>query len=74
MIIYFYFSLLINILVIFNCSETTINLAIEKALQTAKTQNITGKEITPFLLSAITEITAGRSLDTSLLFFFLFVL
>ena len=37
-----------------------INLAIEKAIQIAEEQGIKGKEITPFLLSKIEEITEGE--------------
>lgn len=49
-------------------SETEINVAIENALKTAKFNGVRGKEITPFLLSRISEITEGRSLQTSILF------
>ncbi len=39
---------------------------IEEALAAASQQNILGKAVTPFLLSRITEKTAGRSLQTNL--------
>ena len=39
---------------------------IEEALAAASQQNISGKAVTPFLLSRITEKTAGRSLQANL--------
>ena len=39
---------------------------IEEALAAASQQNILGKAVTPFLLSRITEKTAGRSLQANL--------
>ncbi|XP_037039125.1 pseudouridine-metabolizing bifunctional protein C1861.05 [Bradysia coprophila] len=47
-------------------NEDEINLAIKNALELAETNDIRGKEITPFLLSKIAEITKGRSLDTNI--------
>jgi len=43
-----------------------INGIIEKALANAKEQNISGKDTTPFLLSEITKITGGKSLEANL--------
>lgn len=43
-----------------------INSAIEKALQNAKEQGITGKMTTPFLLKEVTEITGGNSLSANI--------
>lgn len=43
-----------------------IDNAINKALEKAKNENITGKRITPFLLKEIVEITGGRSLDANI--------
>jgi pseudouridine-5'-phosphate glycosidase len=43
----------------------TINRAIEEALRRAEAKNITGKEITPFLLDAIKELTGGESLEAN---------
>ncbi len=43
-----------------------IQASITEALQQAKTKNITGKEVTPFLLSKIKDLTAGRSLDANI--------
>lgn len=40
--------------------------AIQKALQEAGENNIGGKEVTPFLLSALGKITAGRSLSANI--------
>ena len=43
-----------------------INDAIEKALAMADEQGIKGKEITPFLLKNIVEITGGDSLESNI--------
>ncbi len=43
-----------------------INDAIEKALIMADEQGIKGKEITPFLLKSIVEITGGDSLESNI--------
>lgn len=43
-----------------------INSAIKKALADAEAENIHGKETTPFLLSAIKDITEGKSLDSNI--------
>ena len=43
-----------------------INDAIEKALIMADEQGIKGKEITPFLLKNIVEITGGDSLESNI--------
>jgi pseudouridine-5'-phosphate glycosidase len=42
-----------------------INNAIEKALKEADKMGIKGKDVTPFILSAVAKITSGRSLITS---------
>ena len=39
---------------------------IEKAVASARDKNVTGKEITPFLLSEITTQTGGKSLEANL--------
>lgn len=49
-------------------TENDINEAIKNALELAERNGVRGKEITPFLLSKISKITKGRSLDTSILF------
>jgi len=46
--------------------EDKINQAIDQALQEAEDKNIKGKEITPFLLSKIVEITGGESLEANI--------
>lgn len=43
-----------------------INNAIEKALQIAKENNIEGKDVTPFLLKTIVELTGGDSLESNI--------
>ena len=43
-----------------------INGAIEKALQMADEQGIKGKEITPFLLKTVVELTGGESLESNI--------
>ncbi|XP_031625901.1 pseudouridine-metabolizing bifunctional protein C1861.05 [Contarinia nasturtii] len=43
-----------------------IDAAIEDALQNAKSSNIQGKEITPYLLSVIGKITNNQSLNTNI--------
>lgn len=45
--------------------EKVINQAILDALEQAKLAGVSGKESTPFLLSAIGKITDGKSLLTS---------
>lgn len=42
------------------------------ALERANAAGISGKEATPFLLDAISKITQGKSLATSILFLKLF--
>lgn len=42
-----------------------VNLSISEALKKAKEMRITGKRVTPFLLSELNEITHGRSLEAS---------
>ena len=39
---------------------------IEKAIAEAKAQNIIGKNVTPFLLKRLAEITQGRSLTANI--------
>ncbi|XP_033232221.1 pseudouridine-metabolizing bifunctional protein C1861.05 isoform X2 [Belonocnema kinseyi] len=43
-----------------------IEESIQKALKKANTKNIFGKEITPFLLQEIAELTAGRSVQANI--------
>lgn len=44
----------------------TINPIIAQSLQEAEAQGITGKEVTPFLLARIFELTQGASLTTNI--------
>ena len=46
--------------------DNVINNAIEKALNMADEQGIRGKEITPFLLKTIVELTGGDSLESNI--------
>jgi len=43
-----------------------INAAIEAALAEAEKESITGKEVTPFLLSKVNLITSGKSLESNI--------
>ena len=43
-----------------------INVYINKALEEAKKLNIKGKDVTPFLLKAITDATEGKSLEANI--------
>jgi len=45
-----------------------IAIHIEAALTEAEGQGITGKDVTPFLLSRMVELTDGRSLETNIAF------
>lgn len=44
----------------------TIMPAIEAALAEAHTKGVNGKDVTPFLLARLADITAGRSLDANI--------
>lgn len=46
--------------------KKAINDAIEEALARAKKDNIVGKDITPFLLKTIVELTGGLSLESNI--------
>ena len=50
----------------FEMEYTSINEAIEEALIEANAQNISGKDITPFLLSRIEQLTKGKSLAANI--------
>jgi len=50
----------------FSMPKEEIDSAINSALKKATENRITGKEITPFLLSEIKEITKGRSLESNM--------
>lgn len=50
----------------FQMDYDTINSAIEKALKEADEKGVKGKEITPFLLAKVKDITGGASLDANI--------
>lgn len=50
----------------FAMDKKVINDAINKALEMAKEQNITGKDVTPFLLKTIVDLTGGDSLESNI--------
>ncbi|XP_009286629.1 PREDICTED: pseudouridine-metabolizing bifunctional protein C1861.05 [Aptenodytes forsteri] len=47
-------------------SGQVIEEAIQQALSEARSKGITGKELTPFMLQKINELTDGKSLDSNL--------
>ncbi|KAK6644637.1 hypothetical protein RUM43_000905 [Polyplax serrata] len=51
----------------YSLNERMISSAIEEGLQMAKKSDIRGKNVTPFLLSKVSEITEGKSLEASIL-------
>ena len=52
--------------VAFELESSTMNEAINLAIIEANNENITGKKITPYLLSKVNEITKGKSLDANI--------
>lgn len=50
----------------FAMDPTTINLAIDQAVREAEAAAVKGKELTPFLLKRIVEITGGDSLESNI--------
>ena len=50
----------------FELETSIMNGAINQAIIDANNENITGKEITPYLLSKVNEITQGKSLDANI--------
>ena len=46
--------------------DKVINNAIEKALKMADEQGVRGKEITPFLLKTVVDLTGGESLESNI--------
>ena len=46
--------------------DAVINSAIEKALKMADEQGVSGKDVTPFLLKTIVELTGGDSLESNI--------
>lgn len=47
-------------------SEAEINQVIERALSEAKEKDIHGKEVTPFMLEKVKELTGGKSLQANI--------
>ena len=52
--------------VVFELESSVMNEAINLAIIEADNENITGKKITPYLLSKVNEITKGKSLDANI--------
>ena len=50
----------------YSLDESIMNAAIDKALLEMNELNITGKKVTPFLLSKIKDITSGESLKSNI--------
>jgi len=50
----------------FSMPRARIDCAIEQALQEAASQHISGKQVTPFLLGRVSELTGGDSLATNI--------
>ncbi|MGK0365476.1 MAG: pseudouridine-5'-phosphate glycosidase [Saprospiraceae bacterium] len=50
----------------YQMDKAIIDIAIEKALKEAEEKGIKGKEITPFLLARIEQITGGNSLESNI--------
>lgn len=50
----------------FAMDDKVINAAIEKALKMADEQGVKGKDVTPFLLKTIVELTGGDSLESNI--------
>ena len=46
--------------------ENFINGIIETALEEAKANGISGKDVTPFMLGKVKELTEGKSLDANI--------
>jgi len=52
--------------VAFELESSIMNEAINEAINEANNENIYGKEITPYLLSKVNELTEGKSLDANI--------
>lgn len=50
----------------YSLDEKYIGAIIEEALQSAKKDNVHGKDVTPYLLAHIVEKTGGKSLDSNI--------
>ncbi|XP_058448613.1 pseudouridine-5'-phosphate glycosidase [Malaya genurostris] len=51
----------------YSLDQQLMNDVIEQALVEAESLNIHGKEVTPFILSAVSKITGGRSLHSNMI-------
>nr|CAD7462455.1 unnamed protein product [Timema tahoe] len=49
----------------FSMAGEEIEAAIDAAVAEAEQKNITGKEVTPYILSRVSALTSGKSLDTN---------
>uniref|UniRef100_A0A182F9G3 Uncharacterized protein n=1 Tax=Anopheles albimanus TaxID=7167 RepID=A0A182F9G3_ANOAL len=47
-------------------NRSEMDAAIEQALQNAKKNGIQGKEVTPFILAAVSQLTKGKSLEANM--------
>ena len=50
----------------YSMPKQVIDKAIEQALKEAQTQHIHGKQVTPFLLAKVKELTGGQSLEANI--------
>jgi pseudouridine-5'-phosphate glycosidase len=50
----------------YSIEANQIEAALEQALDTAAVKNISGKDVTPFLLAELIRLTGGRALQTSM--------
>jgi pseudouridine-5'-phosphate glycosidase len=50
----------------YSMSETTIEMAIQKAIGEAEQKGLNGAEVTPYLLSRVADLTGGDSLEANI--------
>jgi pseudouridine-5'-phosphate glycosidase len=50
----------------YEANQDIINSAIKQAISEAEKNHIKGKEVTPFLLSKVKELTGGESLEANI--------
>ena len=50
----------------YEANQDVINNAIQQALREAEKNHVKGKEVTPFLLSKVKELTGGESLEANI--------
>lgn len=50
----------------YEANQEVIDKAIDQAIQEAEKNNVKGKEVTPFLLAKVKELTGGESLDANI--------